>query len=105
MRHGRGLQRPDLSGAASAQINADDDVYYDTPQGSSHLPGWYQLNFAFEATFKMFERLELALKADIFNITNQQPAIDNTKISPAARRGVFLRTKQRLKPNRSRRSG
>src|SRR5262245_24200155 len=62
-------------------INGDNNVYYDTPQGSSHLPDWYQLNFSLEATFKMFEPLEFAIKGDIFNITNQQPAIDNTKIS------------------------
>jgi hypothetical protein len=62
-------------------INADNDVYYDTPQGSSHLPDWYQLNFSLEANFKMFEPLEFAIKGDIFNITNQQPPIDNTRIS------------------------
>src|SRR5262249_49403703 len=61
-------------------INADTDVYYDTPQGSSRLPSWYQLNFSFEANFKMFEPVEFALKADIFNLTNQQPVISNTQI-------------------------
>jgi hypothetical protein len=61
-------------------INGDTDVYYDTPQGSSRLPSWYQLNFSFEANFKMLDPVEIALKADIFNVTNQQPAIDNTKI-------------------------
>jgi hypothetical protein len=61
-------------------INGDTDTYYDTPQGSSRLADWYQLNFSIEATFKSFEPVELSLKADIFNITNQQPAIDNTKI-------------------------
>lgn len=61
-------------------INGDSDVYYPLPQGSLRLPSWYQLNLSFEANFKMFEPVEIALKADIFNVTNQQPAIDNTKI-------------------------
>ncbi len=61
-------------------INADNDVYYDTPQGSSRLPSWYQFNLSVEANLKMFEPIEFALKADIFNVTNQQPAIDNNKI-------------------------
>jgi len=64
----------------SLTINGDNDVYYDTPQGSSRLADWYQLNFSFEANFKTFEPVEIAVKADIFNVTNQQPAIDNTKI-------------------------
>jgi Carboxypeptidase regulatory-like domain len=61
-------------------INGDTDVYYDTPQGSSRLPSWYQLNFSLEANFKMFEPVEIAVKADIFNVTNQQPVISNTQI-------------------------
>ena len=61
-------------------INGDTDVYYDTPQGSSRLPSWYQLNFSLEANFKMLYPVEFALKADIFNVTNQQPTISNTQI-------------------------
>ena len=61
-------------------INGDNDVYYDTPQGSSRLTSWYQLNFSLEANFKVLGPVEFALKADIFNLTNQQPVIDNNQI-------------------------
>src|SRR5262249_40881738 len=62
------------------QINGDTDTYYDTPQGSSRLKDWYQVNFSLEAAFKVLQPVELALKADIFNITNQQTTIDPTGI-------------------------
>ncbi|HTY42328.1 MAG TPA: TonB-dependent receptor [Thermoanaerobaculia bacterium] len=61
-------------------INGDTDVYYPLPQGSLRLPSWYQLNFSVEANFKMLDPVEIALKADIFNVTNQQPTISNTQI-------------------------
>ena len=62
------------------QINGDTDLYYDTPQGSSRLKDWYQVNFSLEAAFRVFNPVELALKADIFNITNQQQTIDANQI-------------------------
>ena len=61
-------------------INGDTDTYYDTPQGSSRLEDWYQLNFSLEAAFKIVDPLQLALKADVFNLTNQQPVIDPTRV-------------------------
>ena len=33
----------------SFRINGDTDLYYDTPQGSSRLKDWYQVNFSVEA--------------------------------------------------------
>jgi hypothetical protein len=62
------------------QINGDTDTYYDTPQGSSRLKDWYQLNFSLEAAFKVLQPVEIALKADIFNITNQQAVVDANQI-------------------------
>ena len=61
-------------------IEGDTDLYYDTPQGSSRLKDWYQLNFSLEASFRIYDPVEFALKADIFNITNQQTVIDTTRI-------------------------
>src|SRR5262249_44590966 len=71
---------PPFQETRTLPINADNDVSYDTPQGSSRLPSWYQFNLSLEANFKMFEPIEIALKADIFNVTNQQPTINNTQI-------------------------
>jgi hypothetical protein len=62
------------------QINGDTDTYYDTPQGSSRLKDWYQLNFSVEAAFKVLQPVEVALKADFFNITNQQAVVDANQI-------------------------
>ncbi len=61
-------------------INGDTDVYYDTPQGSARLKDWYQVNFSLEAVFPVVDPVEIAVKADIFNITNQQPVIDPTRV-------------------------
>ena len=61
-------------------INGDQDLYYDTPQGSSRLKDWYQVNFSLEAAFRVLQPVEIAIKGDIFNITNQQPATDATRI-------------------------
>ncbi len=62
------------------QINGDTDTYYDTPQGSSRLKDWYQVNFSLEAALKVLQPVEIAIKGDIFNITNQQTVIDPTRI-------------------------
>ena len=62
------------------QINGDTDTYYDTPQGSARLKDWYQLNFSLEAAFPLVDPVEIALKADIFNLTNQQSVIDPTRV-------------------------
>ena len=61
-------------------INGQTDTYYDTPQGSSRLKDWYQLNFSLEAAFPIVAPVELAVKADIFNVTNQQSLIDPTRV-------------------------
>jgi hypothetical protein len=50
-------------------------LYYDEPRGSHRLDNWYQLDFSLEAAFKVFGPIEVAVKGDVFNLTNQQPAI------------------------------
>ena len=65
-------------------------TYFYTPRGSSRLPTGYQVNFALEATFKPIGNqglwliggpLELGVKGEVFNVTNQQPQISNSLIS------------------------
>jgi len=62
-------------------INTDTDVYYYTKKGSDRLPGWYSLNFALEADFKVFGPLQLGVKGEVLNLTNQQPVIFNGGIT------------------------
>ncbi|PYQ63573.1 MAG: hypothetical protein DMF54_16415, partial [Acidobacteria bacterium] len=62
-------------------IHGDTDTYFYTKRGSSRLPSFYQLDFALEAVFKPWGPFEIGAKGECFNVTNQQPAIDNTRIS------------------------
>jgi len=64
--------------------------YFIDPRGSSRLPSWYQIDFALEATFKPFGEgslslvggpIELGVKAEVFNLTNQQTVVDTASIS------------------------
>lgn len=56
-------------------INGDTDVYSYTKKGSSRLPNWYALNFALEADFKVFGPLQVGVKGEVLNLTNQQPVV------------------------------
>src|SRR5262249_31095029 len=65
-------------------------TYYYARRGSSRLPTFYSLNLALEATWKpLGERslglvggpIELGMKAEVFNFTNQQKVVDNANIS------------------------
>jgi hypothetical protein len=56
-------------------INGDTDNYFYEARGSQRLPNWYQVNFALAADFKVFGPLELGVKGEIRNLTNQQPTI------------------------------
>ena len=56
-------------------INGDTDVYYYTRKGSSRLPNWYSLNFALQADFKIFGPLQVGVKGEVVNLTNQQPVV------------------------------
>jgi hypothetical protein len=56
-------------------IHGDTDVYYYTQKGSDRLPNWYGLNFALAADFKVFGPLQLGLKGEVLNLTNQQPVV------------------------------
>jgi hypothetical protein len=54
--------------------------YFFEKRGSNRLPDHYQLNFALEAVFKPWGPLEVGVKGEVFNVTNQQQLIDNTRI-------------------------
>jgi hypothetical protein len=71
-------------------INQDTDVYYYTQKGSDRLPNWYQLNFALAADFKIFGPLELGVKGEIRNLTNQQPvlALGGNSLQPTENYGL-----------------
>ena len=56
-------------------INGDADVYYYTRKGSSRLPNWYTVNFALQADFKILGPVQLGVKGEIQNLTNQQPVV------------------------------
>ena len=64
------------------------NTYFD-PRGSSRLPSTYQLDFALEATFKPAGNaalgliggpLEIGVKGEVFNLTNQQETIRTDRI-------------------------
>jgi hypothetical protein len=53
-------------------INSDTDVYRYSNRGEFRLPSWYILNFALQADFKVFGPLEVGVKGEVLNLTNQQ---------------------------------
>ena len=64
-------------------------TYFYTRRGSSRLPSTYEIDFALEATFKPVGNssmwlvggpLEVGVKGEVFNVTNRQEVIDNTRI-------------------------
>jgi hypothetical protein len=71
-------------------INGDTDVYYYTEKGSSRLPTWYALNFALAADFKVFGPLQLGIKGEVLNLTNQQQvvAVGGNSLLPNANFGL-----------------
>ena len=70
-------------------INGDTDVYYYTKKGSDRLPQWYQLNFALAADFNVYGPLQVGLKGEVLNLTNQQTLTNG--VSLLAQRAVRLR--------------
>ncbi|MDQ5872730.1 MAG: TonB-dependent receptor, partial [Acidobacteriota bacterium] len=65
----------------ASAIHGETYTYFYDKRGSSRLKDFYQLNFALEAVFKPWGPLELGVKGEVFNVTNQQPVISNTFIS------------------------
>ncbi len=47
-------------------------TYFFEKRGSHRLPDYYQLNFALEAVFKPWGPIEVGVKGEVFNVTNQQ---------------------------------
>jgi hypothetical protein len=64
----------------SFAINGDTDTYFYSPRGSDNLPDTYFVDAALEATFRAFNMLEIGVKGEVFNVTNQQKIIDSTRI-------------------------
>jgi hypothetical protein len=71
-------------------IHGDTDVYYYTQKGSSRLPNWYQLNFALQADFKVFGPVQVGVKGEVLNLTNQQPVTNGVVLLPNANFGQPL---------------
>jgi hypothetical protein len=66
-------------------------TYFYEQRGSDELPTIYQVDGSLEATFTVFRRLELGVKGEVFNITDQQRtrAVDlttwcNNTVNPSA---------------------
>jgi hypothetical protein len=71
-------------------INGDTDVYYYTKKGSDRFPQWYQLNFALAADFNIFGPLQIGLKGEVLNLTNQQTLTNGISLLPNAQYGDAL---------------
>jgi hypothetical protein len=71
-------------------IHGDTDVYYYTQKGSSRLPNWYQANFALQADFTVFGPLQLGIKGEVLNLTNQQPVTNGISLLPNDNLGTPL---------------
>jgi hypothetical protein len=56
-------------------------TYFFEKRGSRRLPSYYRLDFALEGVFKPWGPLEVGVKGEVFNLTNQQPIIDNTRLT------------------------
>jgi hypothetical protein len=54
------------------------DVFFYDKRGSHRLPNNYQLDFALEAVFKPWGPLEVGVKGEVFNVTNQQQILTCT---------------------------
>ncbi len=39
------------------------------------MPNWYALNFALQADFKVFGPIQLGVKGEVLNLTNQQVVV------------------------------
>lgn len=66
---------------SASSIHGETYTYFYDKRGSSRLKDFYQLDFALEAVFKPWGPLEVGVKGEVFNLTNQQPVTSNTLIS------------------------
>lgn len=57
-----------ITGERSGQTQS----YYYEGQGSDRLPDWWQLNLSTEVTWSALESVELGVKGEIFNVTDEQ---------------------------------
>ena len=61
-------------------VHNETDTYFYEKRGTHRLPNYYQVDFALEAVFKPWGPLELGVKGEVFNVTNQQQQISNLSI-------------------------
>ena len=66
---------------STSSIHGETYTYFYDKRGSSRLKDFYQLDFALEAVFKPWGPLELGVKGEVFNVTNQQTVTSGTLIS------------------------
>jgi Carboxypeptidase regulatory-like domain/TonB-dependent Receptor Plug Domain len=62
-------------------IQGETDTYFYDKRGSSRLPNHYAVNFALETVFKPWGPIELGVKGEVFNLTNQQKVVRSDRIS------------------------
>ncbi|HEY3170131.1 MAG TPA: carboxypeptidase regulatory-like domain-containing protein [Thermoanaerobaculia bacterium] len=65
-------------------------TYLFEKRGSHRLPNAYQLDFALEAVFKPWGPIELGVKGEVFNVTNQQQIVSTAglRLTPDANFGM-----------------
>ncbi|HZI67203.1 MAG TPA: TonB-dependent receptor [Thermoanaerobaculia bacterium] len=75
--------------ATTAGIGTVGNYFFDK-RGSSRLPNHYRLDFALETVFKPWGPLELGVKGEVFNLTNQQPqtSVVSIRLIPDANFGA-----------------
>jgi hypothetical protein len=62
-------------------IQGETDTYFYDKRGSSRLPNYYGVNFALETVFKPWGPIELGVKGEVFNLTNQQQVVRTDRIN------------------------
>jgi hypothetical protein len=65
----------------SFAINGENDIYFYEKRSSRRLPDLYRLDFALEAVFRLWGPIEVGVKGEVFNLTNQQPVVSTSEIS------------------------
>jgi hypothetical protein len=65
----------------SFAINGENDIYFYEKRSSRRLPDFYRLDFALEAVFRLWGPIEVGVKGEVFNLTNQQPVVSTSEIS------------------------
>ena len=76
------------------------ETYFYEPRGNETLPSIYQIDASLEATFNVFSTIELGVKGEVFNVTDQQKQTnvnnltwcDNAAAAPTSSCGIARAT-------------